>query len=119
LRLAGTFAPTEELYREAERAEQLNTRLLEQAKVAGAIRPDIAVDDLTFLFEQLASARVADEERTRQLRQRYLALLLDALHTSTGTPLPGPAPSWDEVRRRWRSQRFSSSLERSGPSQAL
>jgi AcrR family transcriptional regulator len=103
LRLAGTFVPTEELYRRAEHAEQLNVRLLEQTKAAGAIRPDVVVDDLTFLFEQLASVRVTDKERTRQLRQRYLALHLEALHGLSSDPLPGSPPSWEEVRERWQS----------------
>lgn len=102
LRLAGTFDPTEELYRRSERAQQLNVQLLERAQQAGAIRPDLAVDDLSFLFEQLASVRAADERRTRQLRHRYLALLLDALQSPSSAPLPGPAPSWEEVSRRWR-----------------
>jgi AcrR family transcriptional regulator len=101
LRLAGTFDPTPELYRRAERAQQLNVRLLERAQQAGAVRPDLAVDDLSFLFEQLASVRARDEQRTRQLRHRYLALLLDALHTPPSAPVPGPAPSWEEVRQRW------------------
>jgi AcrR family transcriptional regulator len=103
LRLAGTFAPTEELYRRAEHAQQLNIRLLEQTKAAGAIRPDLVVDDLTFLFEQLASVRVTDKARTRQLRERYLALHLQALRSTSGAPLPGPPPSWEEIRQRWRS----------------
>jgi AcrR family transcriptional regulator len=102
LRLAGTFTPTEELYRDAERAQQLDIRLVEQTKASGHLRPDLAVDDLSFLFEQLASVRVRDQERTSRLRRRYLGLLLDALHTpSTTTPLPGTAPSWEEVRERW------------------
>jgi len=103
LRMAGTFAPTEELYQRAEYGQQLNVRLLEQTKAAGAIRPDVVVDDLTFLFEQLASVRVTDKERTRQLRQRYLALHLQALHRPSSAPLPGPPPSWEEVRQRWQS----------------
>jgi AcrR family transcriptional regulator len=101
LSLAGTFSPTEELNREAARAQELNVRLFERTKAAGAIRPDIEVGDLSLLFEQLAAVRVADEERTRQLRQRYLALILDALHASSGTQLPGPPPSWEEISRRW------------------
>src|SRR5918997_1646407 len=101
LRLAGTFSPTEELNREAARAEELNVRLIERTRAASAIRPDIVVDDLSMLLEQLAAVRVADEERTRQLRHRYLALILDALHASSGTPLPGPPPGWDEISQRW------------------
>jgi AcrR family transcriptional regulator len=101
LRLAGTFYPTEELNRRADHAEQLNVQLLERAQTAGAVRPDLEVDDLSFLFEQLASVRVRDEQRTRQLRHRYLALLLEALRAATTTPLPGPPPRWDELRERW------------------
>jgi AcrR family transcriptional regulator len=100
LRLAGTFVPTEEMYRQAERAQELNLRLFERWQ-AGAVRPDLGVDDLSFLFEQLASVRAGDEERTRQLRHRYLALLLDALHTRSSAPLPGPEPNWEEIRERW------------------
>jgi AcrR family transcriptional regulator len=105
LSLAGTFEPTEELYRRAELAQELNVRLLERAQQAGAVHPDLAVDDLSFLFEQLASVRAGDEQRTRQLRHRYLALLLDALRTPSRTPLPGPAPSWEEVSQRWERAR--------------
>jgi AcrR family transcriptional regulator len=101
VRLAGTFTPTEELYRDAERAQELNVRLLERAKAAGAVRPDLDVNDLTFVFEQVASVRLGDPERTRQLRHRYLGLLLDGLHTPSPGPLAGPPPSWEEVSRRW------------------
>jgi len=57
--------------------------------------------DLSFLFEQLAAIRVADEDR--RLRQRYLTLLLGAVHTS-GTPLSGPPPSWQEIGERWETR---------------
>jgi AcrR family transcriptional regulator len=100
LGVAGTFAPTEEMYRQAERAQELTVRLFERCQ-AGPLRPDLVVDDLTFLFEQLASVRVPDEERTRLLRHRYLALLLDALRTGSNAPLPGPEPGWEEIRERW------------------
>ena len=101
LSLAGTFSPTEELNREAARAQELTVRLFERTKAAGAIRPDIEVGDLSLLLEQLAAVRVADEERTRQLRHRYLALILDALRVSSGSPLPGPPPGWEEISQRW------------------
>jgi len=102
LRLAGTFAPTEELYRDSERAQRLNVKLLERTRAAGAIRSDIEVGDIALLLEQLAAVRVGDEERTRQLRHRYLAVLLEALHAPSGSQLPGPPPSWEEIDRRWK-----------------
>ena len=101
LRLAGTFTPTKDLHDDAERARRLNVRLLERTKAAGAIRPDLDVNDLSLLFEQVASIRLGDQDRTSQLRHRCLALLLDALHTPSPGPLPGPPPSWEEISSRW------------------
>lgn len=101
LRLAGTFTPTEDLSRDAARAHELNVRLLERTKAAGAVRADLDVNDLTFVFEQVASVRLGDQDRTSQLRHRYLALLLDGLHTPSPRPLPGPPPTLQEVSGRW------------------
>jgi AcrR family transcriptional regulator len=101
LRLAGTFPPTDELRRDAAKAQELNLRLIERTKAAGALRADITPDDLSFIFEQLAAIRVEDEQRTAQLRHRYLALQLDALHNPSTTALPGPPPTWKEVSQRW------------------
>jgi len=119
LRLAGTFAPTEELYRDSRKAQELNLRLFERTKTAGAIRHDVEVDDLSLLFEQVVAVRIGDEERTRQLRRRYLALLLDALRVSSGSPLPGPPPSWEEISRRWENQPSPRSHEARGKSSPL
>ena len=101
LSLAGTFTPSFELYRDAERASALGTRLFERTKTAGAIRDDVDVNDVGFLLEQVAAVKVRDGGRTKQLRHRYLTLLLDALHSAPGTKLPGPPPTWEEVSGRW------------------
>jgi AcrR family transcriptional regulator len=101
LHLAGTFTPTEAHWHDGETAFQLNVRLLDRTKAAGVLRQEIEVGDLSLLFEQLAAIKLGDPQRTRQLRQRYLALLLDALRETSGAPLPGPPPSWDEISRRW------------------
>ena len=101
LRLAGMFTPTDDLRRAAAEAQELNLRLIERTKAAGAIRADVTADDLSFVFEQLAAIRVDDEQRTAQLRRRYLALQLDALHNPSTTALPGPPPSWEEISQRW------------------
>jgi AcrR family transcriptional regulator len=100
VRLAGAFTPTEELQRAGRDAHAATQRLLDRAKAAGALHPDITVGDISLLLEQLQAVQVADPDRTSQLRHRYLALLLDALHRPA-TPLPGPAPSWEEISRRY------------------
>jgi AcrR family transcriptional regulator len=100
-RLAGTFTPTDELNRDATAALELNQRLFERALAAGVIRPDLDVNDLSMVFEQLAAVRLGDEGRTAQLRHRYLALLLEAMHGPPTAPLPGPPPTWRELAGRW------------------
>jgi AcrR family transcriptional regulator len=101
--LAGTFTPTQEMFTEGARANELMVELFERTRKAGVLRPDLEVHDLSKVFEQLAAVRGADPERTRQLRHRYLALLLDAIHSPSPTPLPGPAPTWEEINARWAS----------------
>ncbi len=101
IRLAGTFEPTDELRREAQRAHELTVQVVERARAAGALRPDVATEDLSCVFEQLSALRLGDEERTSELRRRYLTLQLDALHGSRTGDLPGRAPSWQEISQRW------------------
>ena len=99
-RLAGTFTPTEDLYREAGRAQGLLTALFDRTRGAGALRADLVVNDVGLVLEQVAALRIGDEERTRELRRRYLELMLTALRLS-GEPLPGPPPGWEELAARW------------------
>jgi AcrR family transcriptional regulator len=103
LRLAGTFEPTPDLFEQAERAQELNEKLFKRTQKAGAIRKDATVNDLGPLLEQIAALRLGDAERTAEIRQRYLTVLLDGLHTPAPSELPGPAPSWDEVTARWQA----------------
>jgi AcrR family transcriptional regulator len=100
-RLAGTFTPTDELYREAGRAQGLLSALFERTRAAGAIRADLEVDDVGLLLEQIAAVRIGDARRTNELRHRYLALVLDAMRAPGAEPLPGAPPGWEELAARW------------------
>jgi AcrR family transcriptional regulator len=101
--LAGTFTPTAEMGRDAERANVLATELVERAHASGRLRRDFVTADVTQLLEGCAAIRVPDPERTAQLRRRYLALLLDGLTARPADrPLPGPPPSAGELNWRWR-----------------
>ena len=102
LHLAGRFTPTEDLWRDGDRAAELTAALLARTQAAGALRPEITVGDLTMIFEQLAAVSVGDAVRTTQLRQRYLALFLAALRPAPdAVPLPGPPPAWHEMSARF------------------
>jgi AcrR family transcriptional regulator len=101
LRLAGAFAASEELNRAGRKAHDVTQRLIDRTKAAGVLRDDIVVGDLSLLFEQLQSIQVGDPERAARLRQRFLALVLDALHHPSGAPLPGPPPNWNEISERY------------------
>jgi len=75
----------------------LTSRLVDALHAAHALRPEVQVGDLALLFEAVQAVQVADLTRTKQLRLRYLALLLDALHFLSLAHLPGSAPSLDEL----------------------
>jgi len=103
VRLAGTFTPTAEMVADAARSGELNEQLVARTKAEGGLRDDVTAEDLTLILEQMAAIRpgvFGDQRRTRALRERYLALILDGLRNDTG-PLPGPPPTDAELGRRW------------------
>src|SRR5262249_62353927 len=89
------------LCRDAARARELNVALVEGVREAGAVRPDVVVDDIGWVLEMVAAIRLRDGQRTGELRARYLALLLDGLRAPGPDPLPGPSPTWAEIGERW------------------
>lgn len=95
--LAGTFTPTEQMNVDAVRASDLAVALFERAR--RFFRPGAVPADVTMLLEMSAAVRVPDPARTRELRQRYVAVLLDGLRT--GAELAGPAPTVEELSWRW------------------
>ncbi|KAB8195536.1 TetR family transcriptional regulator [Nonomuraea phyllanthi] len=103
IKLAGTFTPTEELGRDSARASELATEVHHRAVAAGVLRPDVTPADIALLFEQLASIKLGGEERTSELRHRYLALAMDALRVPPGhRELPSHPPTDEDLSARWR-----------------
>lgn len=101
INLAGSFIPTAREMRNAALAEELNDRLVARAQSAGVLREDVDPHDLSHVFEQIARVHGPTQERTAELRGRYLALHLDGLRAPARTPLPGPPPTSKEQRARW------------------
>ncbi|MEV7806063.1 TetR/AcrR family transcriptional regulator [Microbispora sp. NPDC088329] len=100
--LAGTFTPTEEMGRDARRAAELMGRLVERAHAAGRLRRDVVADDIGLVLEGCAAVRMPDPERTRELRRRFLSMVLGGLTGPDVNVLPGPAPEPGELNWRWR-----------------
>lgn len=103
VRFRAEFPTTGEMHRLGRKAADLTGRLIDRVKRAGQLRRDINVSDVSLLFEQLQSVEVAPPKRNRQLRQRYLALVLYALRQPGAPALPGPAPRWEEISGRYRT----------------
>lgn len=101
LALAGSFTPTEEMFALAERANELLEALFD--RVRNTVRDDLAVHDLSLIWELVAAINMPVLERTKELRRRYLAVILDGLRAENATPLPGPPPTWQEMNDRWKT----------------
>jgi AcrR family transcriptional regulator len=101
VRLAGTFVPTERHMQDAELMRRLSEQLFGRTRAAGAIRPDVTELDIAFLMELLAQTRLGNQQRTAELRRRFLGVILDGLRPGSTVVLPGRAPSWNEQLERW------------------
>lgn len=100
--LAGRFTPDERLHANAVLAGELVGELVGRTHAAGSLRADVVAADLGMLFEQLASVHGGDDTRTRELRMRYLDLLLDAIRVpALHRRLSGPPPAPREFANRW------------------
>jgi AcrR family transcriptional regulator len=99
LALAGAFKPTPAMFALAERANHLTESLFKRVK--GELRTGVAVHDISLVFELVAAVKFSDQCRTKQLRRRYLAVLLDGLRADHQDRLPGPPPTWQEINERW------------------
>ncbi|MFL5868169.1 MAG: TetR/AcrR family transcriptional regulator [Thermoleophilaceae bacterium] len=103
LTLAGRFAPTEDMFALAARTDtELSERLW--PRVREALRPGVEVGDVSLVAEIVGTVKVADPGRTRRLRHRYLEALLDGLSAERAEPLPGPAPTREEINERWEAE---------------
>jgi AcrR family transcriptional regulator len=101
LALAGTFTPTPEMYANANRSAELFEELFTRIAKAGVLREDLGVHDVSLTFQMIAAIRTSDAPRQRELRHRYLALLLEAMKEGGEEPLPGAPPTWAEMNERW------------------
>jgi AcrR family transcriptional regulator len=103
-RLAGTFTPTPELSRLAERATRLADTLLDRVRESGDLRHDVSGADIVLLLETVMLVDLPGADRGAVLRHRYLTLLLQALHNPVEAPLPGVPARQEDLVARWRGR---------------
>jgi AcrR family transcriptional regulator len=101
VRLAGLFVPSAEQLALAEQMRSLSTELFERARGTGLLRDDVTYLDVEFMLEFLAGVKLGDADRSAELRQRHLAVIIDGLRSGRHTPLPGQPPTWREQTERW------------------
>ncbi|GAB3657936.1 TetR/AcrR family transcriptional regulator [Glycomyces tarimensis] len=101
VKLAGRFAPTEDMFKAAAEADELNRALIGRLKEAGLMRADVETGDLALITESVASIDLGQAERSTELRLRCLELHLQALRAPGSGPLPGTAPTEEEMGARW------------------
>jgi AcrR family transcriptional regulator len=100
----GTFPISPEMARVSSELRRGFQELTLRTQAAGALRPDVGRADLESLFQPTYAIRAGDEERSAQLRHRFLAIMLDGLQTPTPSPLPGPPPEPEEFDAYWTAQ---------------
>jgi AcrR family transcriptional regulator len=103
-RLAGTFTPTPELTALAEKAGHLAQSLFRRVRRSGELRDDVSEADIVLLLETIMLVELPGPDGGADLRHRYLALLLQALHAPANAPLPGPPARQADLVARWRSR---------------
>jgi len=99
--LAGRFTPDERHAARTERMIKGTIELFERVKQTGVLRPDLTFLDVAFLLELLAKTKLGDADRTAELKQRQLAIIIDGLRAPGSADLPSAPPSWQEQESRW------------------
>jgi AcrR family transcriptional regulator len=103
-RLAGTFTPTPQLTALAQKAARLAETLFQRARASGDLRDDVSEADIVLLLEAIMLVQLPGADEGAALRHRYLALILQALHTPVEAKLPGPPARQADLTARWRPQ---------------
>ena len=81
-----------------ERGHRLFVALLDRARAAGALRPDVDTSDVGLLVWAAVQATEGLREAAPDAWRRHLAIVLDGLHAGAARPLPGEPLSPAAVR---------------------
>jgi len=82
--------PSPAAVRLQERGRAAVSQLMQRAKEAGALRSDVALEDLAFVTWGISRTVEKTADATPRLWRRHLALLLDGFRAEGAHPLPEP-----------------------------
>ncbi|GHB37479.1 TetR family transcriptional regulator [Streptomyces viridiviolaceus] len=89
-----------ELEAARERVERLVAEVMDRARAAGQLRPDVGVGDLMVAAAQLSRPPAGTEcLRGDRFVHRHLQLFLDGLRAPARSALPGTAVTLEDLRR--------------------
>ncbi len=110
--IAGTVAVTDEMADLSARGDAVASEVVERARKAGVLRPDINDVDVVLLIEQLGRSPLVEQvvrhgrtdlvDAAERARERLIRVALDGLRAEPAEPLPGPPPEWALFTERWR-----------------
>lgn len=97
--LTTTFPSSQAIEKRRDEARRAAARVVRRAQDRGSLRADFVVEDIPFILIANGAYLEATRAVAPQAWKRYVALLLDALHTNGArTPLP-PPPTRQQIRR--------------------
>lgn len=103
--LAGRIQTTPDMWATSRHVRKMLDDLVKRAQVAGALRPDVTVLDVSLLIEQFSRAgRIELTAEDVNNRDRLLAISLDGLRARDAGPLPGHPPRRSHYEAAWRGR---------------
>jgi AcrR family transcriptional regulator len=104
--ICATSLPAETAVEQAKaRGHELFVAVLDRAKAAGVLRPDVDVSDVGLLVWAAVEATKELRAAAPDVWRRHLAIVLDGLRAGAATPLPGKPLSSAAVRAAMESGR--------------
>lgn len=82
----------EQMQRVNDRLREPLTELVDRARDAGALRPDVAATDIGIVVLMLCTVADVTGDVAPELWRRYLPMLLDGLRNGGGLPVPAISP---------------------------
>jgi AcrR family transcriptional regulator len=80
-----------------DRVQSAAARLVTRAQEAGVVRDDLAAEDVLLLLKAAAQAADLAGDAVPGLHRRYLGIIFDGLRPAAATPLPCPAPTFEQL----------------------